>query len=250
MTKQDLHVHTTYCDGKNTPEETVLAAIDKGLVRLGFSGHAYQSFDQEPSMSIEGTAAYRAEIAALKEKYRDKIEILCGIEQEYFADFPAEDYDYVIGSVHYLKRGDRYLCIDQSKDEFCGIVREVFGGDFIAAAEEYYALVGDVLNKTGADIIGHFDLITKYNEGGCLFDESDPRYVAAWQAAVDKLLPYGKPFEINTGAIARGHRTTPYPAVPILNYIREHGGHVVMNGDTHAAKNLCYQFDVWEKLMW
>ena len=59
MIWQDLHVHTTYCDGKNTPEEMVLAAIDKGLVRLGFSGHAYQSFDQEPSMSIEGTAAYR-----------------------------------------------------------------------------------------------------------------------------------------------------------------------------------------------
>ena len=27
----DLHMHTTFCDGKNTPEEMVLSAIDKGL---------------------------------------------------------------------------------------------------------------------------------------------------------------------------------------------------------------------------
>ena len=38
-------------------------------------------------------------------------------------------------------------------------------------------------------IIGHFDLITKFNEGGKLFDESDPRYVSAWMSALDRICP-------------------------------------------------------------
>ncbi len=250
MMLQDLHVHTTYCDGRNTPEEMVLAAIEKGLTRLGFSGHSYQFFDEEPCMSKEGTQAYRRDIAALKEKYRDKIEILCGIEQEYFSDISTEGYDYVIGSVHYLKIDGKYRCIDRTEEEFCQVADRWFGGDMIAVAQEYYRLVGDVVNKTGADIIGHFDLITKYNEGGRLFDESDPRYVAAWKQAADRLLATGKIFEINTGAISRGYRTEPYPALPILQYIRKQGGKVILNGDTHSAQTLCYQFDRWEDRVW
>ena len=37
MMRADLHVHTTFCDGKNTPEEVVLTAIEMGLCKLGFS---------------------------------------------------------------------------------------------------------------------------------------------------------------------------------------------------------------------
>ncbi len=35
----NYHTHTTYCDGKNTPEEIVLCAIEKGFTSIGFSGH-------------------------------------------------------------------------------------------------------------------------------------------------------------------------------------------------------------------
>ena len=38
--EQDLHTHTTYCDGQHTTEEMVLAAINKGMKRIGFSGHS------------------------------------------------------------------------------------------------------------------------------------------------------------------------------------------------------------------
>ena len=37
---QNLHTHTTYCDGKNTAEEMVQKAIELGFRSLGFSGHA------------------------------------------------------------------------------------------------------------------------------------------------------------------------------------------------------------------
>ena len=44
-TEQELHCHTVYCDGKNTPEEMVLAAIENGMHALGFSTHSYTSRD-------------------------------------------------------------------------------------------------------------------------------------------------------------------------------------------------------------
>ena len=247
MIRRDYHVHTTYCDGRDTPEAMVQAALNKGMTAIGFSGHAYQPFDGDFCMSPEDTEAYRREIALLKERYRGRIEILCGVEQDYFSPMPTDGYDYVIGSVHYLYRDGVYLCMDQSEEEFCRCAAQYFGGDYMAMAQEYFRLEADVVRKTGAHIIGHFDLFTKYNEGGRLFDENDPRYVAAWKEAVDALIPFGKPFEINTGAITRGYRTVPYPAAPIREYIRQQGGRFILSSDSHRADTLCFGFDRFEE---
>ena len=76
----NLHTHTTYCDGKSTAEETVRFAIDAGFKSLGFSGHGYTPSDLRYCMKdVDG---YIAEITALKEKYRDKIEIYLGTEED------------------------------------------------------------------------------------------------------------------------------------------------------------------------
>jgi len=248
MILQDLHTHTTYCDGKNTPEEMVLAAIEKGLVRIGFSGHGYTFFDESYCMSIPNVIKYMTEINALKEKYRGKIEIRCGVEQDYYSNFSRMGFDYIIGSVHYIKIGEEYIPVDESAGILTDAANKHFGGDMYALAEEYFRTVGDVLAKTGGDIIGHFDLISKFNEDGQLFDESHPRYVKAYTDAIDRLLPYERPFEINTGAIARGYRTHPYPSAAQIEYIAAHGGSFLLTGDTHAAENLCYEHEKWYEI--
>ncbi len=245
----DMHMHTSFCDGKNTPEEMVLSAIEKGLKKVGISGHCNTGFDESFCMTREVMKKYFDEIHRLKEVYRDKIEILCGIEQDYYAGKPYLPFDYVIGSVHYVYKNGEYISVDESAKSLRDNVEKLYGGDFYAFAEDYYELVGDVLNNTGADIIGHFDLLTKFNEVDKVFDEEHPRYVRAYRKAVDKLIPYGKPFEVNTGAISRGYRTTPYPAFCILQYIKEKGGDVILTSDSHSAENICYQFDKWEKVI-
>ncbi len=245
MILQDLHTHTVYCDGKNTPEEMVRAAIKKGMSRIGFSGHCYTFFDTSYCMSEDEVKAYRAEIAALKDKYGEQIKILCGVEQDYYATASTAPFDYVIGSVHYVKVGEEYLPVDESEQTLLAGVEKHFGGDIYAFPEAYFAVVGDVLAKTGADIIGHFDLVSKFNEGGRLFDENHPRYVTAYQAAIDRLVPYEKPFEVNTGAISRGYRTHPYPSAAMLEYIAKQGGSVILSGDSHSKDTLCYQFKKW-----
>jgi len=243
---KDLHVHTTYCDGKNTPEEMVIAAIEKGLDTLGFSVHSYMDFDLSYCIQKERIEDYKNEINALKEKYRDKIEILCGVELDYLSVMDVTGFDYKIGSVHYVKTKDGYEAVDLGEEAFLKTAEKM--GGFYEMAENYYEYVAK-LGEIKPDIIGHFDLITKYNESDRLFDTKNPRYVAAWKKAADALIPLGVPFEINTGAISRGLRKTPYPAPEILDYLKQHGAKIIMNGDTHAKENLCYQFDKWEDLL-
>ena len=244
----DLHTHTIYCDGKNTPEEMIQAALAKGLTCLGFSGHGYAPYDTDCCMSVKGAAAYRAEIAALREKYAGRIRILCGVEQDYWSDASTAEYDYVIGSVHYVKAGGELCCVDNTPEISKVAVDKHFGGDWYAFAEAYFATVADVVNKTRCRIIGHFDLVSKFNEKERFFDESHPRYVAAWQGALDALLPCGVPFEINTGAITRLWRTTAYPTADMIEYIRKHGGRLLLSSDSHSDQTLCYGFERYENL--
>lgn len=246
MIRQDLHVHTTWCDGKNTPRELVEAALRLGMTRLGFSGHGYTAFDESYCMSQAGAAAYRAEIAALKEEYRGRIELLCGVEQDLYSTASTTEYDYVIGSAHYLKLGGSYYPVDECAEDLQALCRTRFGGDWYALTAAYFDTVRQVVARTDCDWIGHFDLICKYNRGGRFFDEADPRYVAAWRQAADALLATGRPFEINTGAIARGHRDVPYPAPPILAYLRERGARFVLSSDSHRSETLMAGFADYE----
>lgn len=247
--KVNYHTHTVFCDGKNTAEEMVLAAIEKGFSCLGFSGHSYTSFDESYCMSKEGTREYIKEIARLKKCYENQIKIYCGIEADFFSEVDKSDYDYLIGSVHYVLKNGKYYSVDSREELFVKAVNEAWNGDFYAFAEDYFALAQDVIEKTDADIIGHFDLVTKFNEGEKYFSESNPRYIAAADAALSKLLKSGRVFEINTGAMGRGYKKKPYPSFDIMRKIYEGGGKVIVSSDCHNKDYLDYGFDEAEKIM-
>ncbi len=239
----DFHIHTDFCDGKDAAEDIVKAAIDKGLKTIGFSSHSYTPFDTDYCMNEQDTKDYFAQIKILKEKYADKIEIFCGIEKDYFSDTDTSKFDYVIGSVHYVKKGENYLSVDLSKDDFVSNVAKHFGGDYFAFAKEYFDTLKDVVNKTKCDVIGHFDIITKFNENGTLFDENDERYQKLALDTVDKLIKNDVIFEVNTGAMSRGYKSTPYPAEFILKRIAEKGGTVCLSSDAHSKEGLGFDFE-------
>lgn len=66
---QNLHTHTSYCDGADSPEEIVLTAIDKGFTSIGFSGHSYVDYSPFFQKKGDHTEEYKKNIAELKEKY-------------------------------------------------------------------------------------------------------------------------------------------------------------------------------------
>lgn len=86
--KANLHTHTVRCGhAEGTDEEFVLAALETGYSKLGFSDHTPFPYEPEfwaenTKMSLEALEDYIASITALKEKYKGKIEILLGLECE------------------------------------------------------------------------------------------------------------------------------------------------------------------------
>lgn len=248
MVRQDFHVHSNFSDGVSTPEAIVTEAITGGMERLGFSDHSYAPYDLACCIPQADISRYRDTVHAMQKKYAGKIEIFCGIEQDFYSEASTAEYDYVIGSVHYIRLGGRYYGIDSKPETLQEAADKYFGGDIYGVVETYFDTVAQVCEKTGCDVIGHFDLIAKLNERYGLFDESHPRYVAAWRKAADKLLKTGKLFEINTGAISRGYRTQPYPARAIMAYLSAHGAKFILSSDSHDCTTLRYQFDVWEQV--
>ena len=229
----NIHTHTVFCDGADTPDEMSQRAIELGFVSLGFSSHSSNGFDRCGMRDEQG---YRRAVRAAAEKYGDRIEIYCGIEQDYYSGMTDPFYDYSIGSVHHIAKNGKYLAVDWSREETDRIVREEYGGDASAYAEDYYALVSRVAQVTGCAVVGHFDLITKFDEEGAVF--AGARYESAAMRALESLCGKGLLFEINTGAIARGYRKTPYPAPWILEELRARGEQIVIASDCHDRRQL------------
>ncbi len=244
--KMNFHTHTTYCDGKESVESMIQAALAKDFTRLGFSGHCFNDFrpeDQEVwCMSPQGSREYMAEVHTMAEKYKDKIEIFCGVEQDFCASAPAEGFDYVVGSVHYVEKDGMYYCVDESPEVLQWAIQEGFSGDPYALTKRFFEQEAEVVQKTNATFIGHFDLVTKFNEGNRFFDPMDKRYQYAALTAMDALIETGCPFEINTGAMYRGLRKEPYPSVQLLKDLHERKGHILLSSDSHDRASLGFCF--------
>ena len=250
MIYSNYHTHTRYCDGKDTPEEIILEAIRLGCKEIGFSGHAYTSFDPSYCMSADNMLRYSNEILSLKEKYKDRINVLLGYEFDLFSDpIIHGPYDYLIGGVHYVKKNGVYIDVDASKQAFIKDVERYYGGDYLAFCEDYYANVSQLYEKTNCDIIAHFDLVTKFNENDVLFDTKSKRYVDASDAALQSLKGLPVKLEINTGAMARGYRTEAYPSLTILEKAKKLGIPLILNSDCHDKTKLLFGFDRYADLL-
>ncbi|MBR6479658.1 MAG: histidinol-phosphatase [Clostridia bacterium] len=253
----NFHTHTVFCDGKNTPEEYVLAAIDIGMPILGFSAHSHLPTEPEWSLSVEGEEEYRKTILELREKYKNQIDIRLGIEQDFWSSTEGlSDYDFVIGSVHSLNGDDTtWSSVDYKKENFLYGVEHYFGGDREAAAVRYFELVSQVYDKTKCDIIGHFDLITIFNDmtleetGEMFVNTDDPRVVEAERKALEKLAAAPVIFEINTGGVNRGRMKHPYPSDRVMAFLSEHKIPVILSSDAHETRHLTAGFDEAMKLV-
>ena len=233
-TKQNLHTHTTYVDGKDTPEEIILEAIERGFGSIGFSEHSYLVHSFYPNqLTMPKMERYRQEVAALKEKYRGQIDVFCGLEYDFYSDFVPEGYDYLIGSVHYIDCGDAVATFDHGVDETKEFIDRYFGGEPLAFAKKYFETVARLPEKYAFDIVGHFDLLVKNNDKGHFFDVTSKQYLDYGFEAIHALrgkIPF---FEVSTGAMVSGKRNCPYPEMPFLKEFRDCGVGAVITSDCH-----------------
>lgn len=240
---QNLHTHTKYCDGNNTVEEMVISAVNKGMTSIGFSGHALTPHDTSYCMSYENTFKYADDVIRIREKYKDSIKVYLGLEQDYYSVKPEIKCDYLIGSVHYVLKDGSYTPVDETKEDILLAVEKLYGGDIYSFLENYYLIASDLHNKTGCDIVGHFDLPEKFNSDNKLFDRENQRYVKAYQYAADVLISQGVIFEINTGGMCKGYTNNPYPHSNILKYIACKNGKITVSSDSHSSSTVDYMLN-------
>ena len=238
---QNLHTHSTFCDGKNTPREMIEAAIRLGFDSLGFSGHAPTAQDTEWEIKKDRVWEYKNEILSLKDEYADRIKIYLGLELDRYSIglYDKRELAYTIGSAHMARRDGAWYDFDHCAEEAKRAIDELFCKDALAYARSYYETVVDTASVLDFDIVGHFDLLTKFSEKAPeLIPIDSKEYQSIALEALHAVREKKEIFEVNTGAISRGHRTTPYPAPFILDEMKASGCKLVLTSDCHAASGL------------
>ena len=254
-----IHTHTNYCDGSNSPEEMVIAAVNKGMKTIGISTHGPLPFKAKWAVSDDKIQSYINEIKALKEKYKDKIEVLLGMELDYFIDTEFEhvdksifnQLDYTIGSIHYLGRYEdgRPWTVDGDYENFLHGINVSYGGDMKKAIMDYYYHLSKMVEKYKPTVVGHMDLVKKNNKNNLLFSENEDWYKDSVRKFLDIIKGTDSVIEINTGAIARGYMTEQYPSRWILEEINSREIPITINSDAHLDINIACKFEDMYKLV-
>ncbi|MBQ4036634.1 MAG: PHP domain-containing protein [Clostridia bacterium] len=248
MIASNVHTHTVFSDGKNTPEEMVTAARAKGFVSLGISDHSDTPFDPTGyCMEAKDYPRYVRTLRELQKSLEGEFELLCGMEKDYYSPIDASLYDYVIGSVHYVPdpQGGDPWSVDMSRAVQEKYVANCCGGDRLEFARRFFDITVRHAQKETFLIQGHFDVINKFS----LFEEDDPAYQTIAMEAlreVAKIVPY---FEVNCGAMYRGYRAIPYPAPFLLEEMHRLGVKLILSGDSHDTASLDYAFEETQALL-
>lgn len=234
----DYHIHTTFSDGKNAPEDYVPAALALGICEIGFSEHLTLT-DEEQGWSIDPARLpeYFDVIQRLGKKYPLPV-IKTGIEVDYLPDKKGliEEYlkrfpfDYVIGSVHYIGT------------ETVDLGREFYTGkEMDRLFAEYFELVAEAAFTGFFDIMAHPDLIRIF--GHRFPGNPEPLY----RKLATSLKAAGVAFEINTNGMNKPLGAF-YPDTRFLHCFAEEGVPLCINSDAHMPSRLGQHFDAARRL--
>lgn len=234
MKKVNYHTHTYRCmHAYGSDEEYVQAAIKAGIKVLGFSDHTPWSYGSNfvahMRMHKDDFHEYYTSIKALKEKYRDQIEIKIGLECEYFKRYmpwliqlcKQYELDYIILGNHY------YL-----SDEF----RVYFGS--VCYDDEYLVkYVDEIIEglKTGYfTYLAHPDLFMR---GRNKFDEFAKKQSLRLLRACKEL---NIPIEYNLEGARVGYEYNQpsYPHPKFWDLASEVGNDVIIGYDAHNPRSL------------
>jgi histidinol-phosphatase (PHP family) len=161
--KFDLHTHHDRCGhAQGKIKEYIEAALAADFSVIGISDHSPyfgSSEDQaQPSIAMAKSEfpVYIAEVLQLKEAYAGKIDVLLGVESDYFPEhvetyrneYKKYPFDYIIGSVH-LSGGVSIF----NRNRWKGLNEK----QQIEQKEEYYRLIQESAKAGMFNILGHID---------------------------------------------------------------------------------------------
>lgn len=243
MKYSNLHTHSVYSDGAHTPRQIIEQAIQNDMTAIGISDHSYTFFDTRYCIDEAKNGEYISELRALKDEYKGRIEVLVGIELDaYSSGYNRADFDYIIGSCHYLNFGGNYVSVDSSLVGVKDAIEKYCDGDSMRFAMKYFDTYTERICEMRPDILGHIDLVSKLG----VVDESSEIYRKRAVETLCDSLSACDIIEMNTGAISRGYKKLPYPADFLLREIKEikdKKKHIILSSDSHSKETLTFYFD-------
>jgi len=256
MIKANYHTHSNWCDGKDSPRTMIQAAVAKGFETIGFSSHAMlPQNDVDWVLTPEKAPRYAREIRTLAEEYKGKIRVLCGVEADYIAGGASPSHaayasispDYIVGSIHFLRAPDgAVFAIDHTPQILMDGIRDHFGGDAVAYVKAYFAAEREMVSQFDFEILGHPDLVRKFNMKNPYFDEKAEWYREELEKTADAIAASGKIVEVNTGAISRSWMNDAYPSSTFRKLLRDRGVRFILSSDAHSADAIDGAFDRFE----
>jgi histidinol-phosphatase (PHP family) len=242
MVKFDLHTHHDRCGhARGRIQDYIEAAIEKGMDFIGISDHSpyFASDEEQPyphiAMGKSEFSAYVNEVLQLKQLYSGKIEVLLGVESDFFPEHVEEyrtyyeryPFDYIIGSVHHVDGINIF-----KQDRWEGLTEQ----EKVRTKENYYSLIEHSARSGMFQILGHIDAMKGYY----------PSFSSIQTAVVERTLKVigecDMAIEINTS----GKTKTVggwYPSDDMLEVARHYGVKVTFGSDAHDPDRVG---DEWE----
>ena len=238
-----------YCHhAKNTLQEVVQAYIAAGYSWVGITEHMPPLNDsvRYPDEAESGISAdqlqnqfqhYFAEVRALQRQYADHIQLYAAFETETYhgsASYVRElieacKPDYIVGSVHHVGG----IGIDVDREHFEEAKHK--SGSMEHLYCQYFDLQLAMLQDLKPSVVGHFDLIRKFDD-----DYLDTLELPSVWSHVERNLVYiaeqGLILDFNLRGFDKA--VEQYPAIPVLKLALQLGVAVVPGDDSHGVNSV------------
>lgn len=249
----DIHCHTKYgghCEGSIT--DCVNSANHKNLKILGFSEHfplPSKFYDPagDSAMLPESLQTYLKDVE--KERTNSQMgldKVLVGLEVDFIPRFRKDisknleelRVDYLIGSIHFIDGWN----FDYNEETFKTGLEKRYKGNEKKVVNDYFNLVREMIQSDLFQIVGHLDLIKKFNLNGIYFDESES-YYTNWVKEILKLVKKKDLIiEVNSAGLDKKVKEQ-YPSKWVIKECYERKIPVTMGSDAHRPSEIGRYFD-------
>jgi len=243
----DYHTHHARCGHAiGTLEEYIQRGIEIGLSQIGVSDHMPllhvnpQTYYPEMAMPMDELPRYVEEAFELKQKYATSISVRVGLEADYIEGWENEiekiinDYpwDYVIGSVHFLGEWD----VSDFRQ-----VHNWEGRDVFEVYQTYYDAVQRAAKTGFYDIMGHLDVIKRFNYKP--EQEREHEVAELEQLTLAAITEAGIAIELNASGLTKPC-VEMFPSNRILKGAIELGIPLTVGSDAHDPMKLSENLDI------